>query len=116
MSQLPKPTDIFLDFCYENVYTFFMKTKLSLLFTFMTLLVMAMTMFEVQTFSAVQSEMAVESVSELENSENESIADTAKLVNNSMVLEMSAQNHAFSDKGFVVFTLSKDIFRPPRLA
>lgn len=92
-----------------------MKIKLSILFSLMTFFVVTMSIIETHSISVVQSEITIESVSEYENAENESIADTADLVKSSTVLEMYDKSLSFSDESFAVFTLTKDIFRPPRI-
>lgn len=81
----------------------------------MTFFAVTMSVIETHSFSVVQSEITIESVSEYENAENESIADTADLVKSSTVLEMYDKSLSFSDESFAVFTLTKDIFRPPRI-
>lgn len=81
----------------------------------MTFFVVTMSIIETHSMSVVQSEITIESVSEYENAENESIADTADLVKSSTVLEMYDKSLSFSDESFAVFTLTKDIFRPPRI-
>lgn len=81
----------------------------------MTFFAVTMSVIETHSFSVVQSEITIESVSEYENAENESIADTADLVKSSTVLAMYDKSLSFSDESFAVFTLTKDIFRPPRI-
>lgn len=81
----------------------------------MTFFVVTISIIETHSISVVQSEITIESVSEYENAENESIADTADLVKSSTVLAMYDKSLSFSDESFAVFTLTKDIFRPPRI-
>ena len=90
-----------------------MKIKLSILFSLMAFFVVTLAIVDAHSFSVVQYETTIESVGEFENSESESIADTVDLVNNSNILEMYYTNLSFSDESFVLFTLTKDIFRPP---
>ncbi len=92
-----------------------MKIKLSVFLGLMAFFVITVSMIETHGFSVVQPEVTIESVSECENSEGESIADIADLVKSSPVLGMYCDSLSFSDKNFVPFTLTKDIFRPPRI-
>jgi hypothetical protein len=92
-----------------------MKIKLSIFFSLMTFFVVTMSIIETHSFSVVQSEITIESVSEYENAETESIADTAHFAKSSTVLEMYDRSLSFSDESFAIFNLTKDIFRPPRL-
>lgn len=82
----------------------------------MTLFVLTVATFEFSNTPVMQYEMTIESVSELESSESESISDIADLVKSSTIFEMYHKNLSFSDGSFVLFTLTKDIFRPPRFA
>ncbi len=82
----------------------------------MTFLVMTMAIVEYHSSALVQHEIAVESVSEIENIESESVADTADLVRNSTLTGGCCKSLSFPDKGFIFFTLSQDIFKPPRFA
>ncbi len=81
----------------------------------MTFFVVTMAILETQSFSMVEQEISIESVSESENPESESISDLADLVKSSAMLEMYHKTLSVSDESFVFFTLTQDIFRPPRL-
>ena len=81
----------------------------------MTFFVVSMAIMENQSFSMLEQEICIESVIESENPETESISDLADLVKSSAILEMYHKTLSISDESFVFFTLTQDIFRPPRL-
>lgn len=93
-----------------------MKINLSILFSLMTFFVVTLSIIETHGLSVVHPEMAIESVSELESSEVESTADTADLLVRSVVSGIYCKSLSFSDEDFAYFILTKDIFRPPRIA
>ena len=93
-----------------------MKIKLLIFFSVIAFFVITVSIVETQSVSVVQYETVIESVSELESSESESIADTADLVKNSTLMDMYYKSLSFSDDSLICFTLTKDIFRPPCLA
>jgi hypothetical protein len=90
-----------------------MKIKPSILFSLLTFFVIAIAVIEVNNFSIVPYETAIESVSEYENSESESITDTADVITNAMVLSTYYKSVSFCAEGFIFFNLTKEIFRPP---
>lgn len=63
----------------------------------------------------LEQEISIESVIESENPETESISDLADLVKSAAMMEMYHKTLSISDESFVFFTLTQDIFRPPRL-
>ncbi len=92
-----------------------MKIKLLAFFSVIAFFVITVSIVERQSVSVVQYETVIESVSELESSESESIADTADLVKNSTLTGMYYKSLSFSDHSLICFILTKDIFRPPCL-
>lgn len=92
-----------------------MKIKLLAFFSVIAFFVITVSIVERQSVSVVQYETVIESVSELESSESESIADTADLVKNSTLTDMYYKSLSFSDDSLICFILTKDIFRPPCL-
>ncbi len=92
-----------------------MKIKLLLFFSLVTFLVMTINIVEYHSSVLVQHEITVESVGEVENAESESIGDIVDFVEKPTRLESCCKSLSFPDKDFVFFTLTKNIFKPPRI-
>jgi len=82
----------------------------------MTFFVITTAIVDTHNCSVVQQEITIESVSEFENAESESVADIADLVNSLKVVQMDYTSLSFPDKNLICSGLTKDIFKPPRTA